>query len=216
MEMSIRPFAMHPVLLVDQHPVACAGLAALIDRCDDFEICAIASTRNACFRCMQTATPDIIVMDIAINDIDGIELIRHFARMLPQAPILVFSALDEREYAPRAFTAGARGFLPKTATAEQLLGAMRDILAGNPVFPFSPTGDMPLEIAPDRECALSDRELELFRFLGKGFTTQKIAAVMQLSEHTVNAYRLQIKKKLGLDDFSKLVQQAVLWEDHQH
>lgn len=206
----------HSVMVVDQHRVACAGLASLINRCNDLEVCAIASTRNACFRCMQTITPDIVVMEIALNDIDGIELIRHFARMLPQTSVLVFSVLAEPAYAPRAYKAGARGFLPKTATPEQLLGTMRRILAGDLVFPGSIARTAALEIEPAHESMLSDRELELFRFIGKGYTTQNIAAIMQLSEHTINAYRLQIKKKLRLDSFSQLTQQAVLWEDHQY
>ena len=204
------------VMVVDHHRVACAGLAALIHRCDDLEVCAFASTRNACFRCMQTLHPDLVVMEIAINDIDGIELIKHFSRMLPRSPVLVFSALDEAAYAPRVLRAGARGFLPKTAAPEHLLGTMRRILAGQPAFSFPAAGDSTPHVEPDHEDRLSDRELELFRFLGKGYTTAKIAAVMQLSEHTVNAYRLQIKKKLRLDDLSQLVQQAVLWEDHQY
>ena len=136
--------------------------------------------------------------------------------MLPQASVLVFSVLDELAYAPRVYKAGARGFLPKTATPEQLLGTMRRILAGDLVFPGQIARIVEVEVEPDHESMLSDRELELFRFIGKGFTTQKIAAVMQLSEHTINTYRLQIKNKLRLDDFSQLIQQAVLWEDHQY
>ena len=167
---------------------------------------------------MQIVHPNLIVMEISINDIDGIELIRHFTRMLPQAPILVFSALDPREYAARACHAGARGFLPKTASREQLLETMRAILRGIPDIPIPgrnaahPTRT----IKPHLEPVLSDREIELFRFLGKGYPTRKIAEVMQLSEHTVNAYRLHIKQKLHLEDFSQLIQQAVIWEDHQY
>ena len=206
----------HSVLVVDQHWVACAGLSALINRCEDLTVCAIATTRNACFRCMQTLAPDLIVMEIAINDIDGIELIRHFTRMLPHTPVLVFSVLEESAYAPRVFKAGARGFLPKTATPDQLQEAMHHILAGHPVFPRQMAGQEPPTVECNREGMLTDRELELFRFMGKGYPTQKIAAVMQLSEHTVNTYRLQIKNKLRLDDFSQLIQQAILWEDHQY
>ena len=204
------------VLLVDRQPVACAGLAALINSCKDFEVCATASSRTACFRCMQTTSPDIIVMDIAINDIDGIELIRHFSTLLPQSPILVFSTLDEQEYAPRVYRAGARGFLPKTSSPEQLLTAMRHILAGQRVFSCQVNQNAPPRSRPAPGAMLTDREIELFRFMGRGFSTQKIAAVMQLSENTVNTYRLRIKNKLRLDDFSQLVQQAVLWEDHQY
>ena len=204
----------HSVLVVDQHWVACVGLSALINRCNDLSVCGLASTRNACFRCMQTLHPELIVMEIAINDIDGIELIRHFTRMLPLAPVLVFSALDESTYAPRVFRAGARGFLPKTVPPEQLLATMRNILAGASVTSGQMAGNEAL--ARDDENMLTDRELELFRFIGKGYTTPKIAAVMQLSEHTINTYRLQIKKKLRLDDFSQLIQQAILWEDHQY
>lgn len=208
--------AKHQVLLVDPHPVTCAGLAALIGRSHDLEVCATAATRMACFRCMQILAPDLIVMDTAIPDMDGLELIRHFRQMLPRAPLLVFSSMEERKYAPRASKAGAAGFLPKTTAPEQLLAAMRAILTGGQIFSTPLPADAAPGGKPEREALMSDRELELFRFLGKGYTTQKIAAVMQLSEHTVNAYRLQIKKKLRLDDFSQLIQQAVIWEDRQH
>ena len=204
------------VVLVDQHPVACAGLAALINRSCDFLVCAMALTRTECFRCMRTTDPDLIVMDIAIGDMDGFELIRHFSRMLPNAPILIFSSLEEQEYAPRVYRAGAQGFLPKTATPEELLHAMREILRGRKFFHSPPIAAPQQNHPPDPLDALSDRELELFRFLGKGYPTGRIAEAMQLSENTVNAYRVQIKKKLHLQDFSMLVRQAITWEDHQH
>jgi DNA-binding NarL/FixJ family response regulator len=155
-------------------------------------------------------------MDPAFNDMDGIELIRQFTRMRPRSPILVVSAIDAHDYLPRIFRAGARGFLPKTTSPKRLLAAMRRILAGHRVFPFPGTGTTLRGPGKNGMGVLSDRELELFRFLGKGFTTQKIAEVMQLSEHTVHIYRLQIKNKLGLGDLSRLTQQAILWEDQQH
>ena len=206
----------HSVVLVDQHPVTYTGIVALINRSADFEVCALASTRTDCFRCMQTTNPDLIVMDIAIGDMDGFELIRHFTRMLPDAPILVFSALEEPAYAPRVYRAGAQGFLPKTAAPEELLHAMRAILAGQNYFRDPALSAPRHALPPSLLDLLSDRELELFRFLGKGYPTGRIAEAMQLSEHTVNAYRVQIKKKLHLDDFSMLIRQAIAWEDVQH
>lgn len=173
-------------------------------------------TRADCFRCMQSSTAELIVMEIAIGDMDSFELIRHFAQMLPNTPILVFSTLSEQAYAPRVFRAGAQGFLSKTATLEELLQAMREVLAGRLVFRDPAIAQPQHKSRPDPLAVLSDRELELFRFLGMGYPTGQIAAAMQLSENTVNVYRVQLKKKLHLPNHSMLVRQAIAWEDHQH
>ena len=155
-------------------------------------------------------------MEIAIGDMDSLELIRHFAQMLPNTPIPVFSTLSEQAYAPRVFRAGAQGFLSKTATLEELLQAMREVLAGRLVFRDPAIAQPQHKSRPDPLAVLSDRELELFRFLGMGYPTGQIAAAMQLSENTVNVYRVQLKKKLHLPNHSMLVRQAIAWEDHQH
>ena len=202
-------------MVVDQHPLTCKGLVSLINRCNDLEVCATASTRKACFHCMRTATPDLVVTELAFGDIDGIELIRHLTTMMPKSPLMVFSVMDEQVYAPRVYRAGARGFLPKSSPPGQLLDAMREILAGNLYFPCQISEIPPRKTEANPGTLLSDRELELFRFIGKGYPTRKLAEAMQLSEHTVNTYRLQIKTKLRLDHHAQLVQQAAIWEDRQ-
>lgn len=203
------------ILLLDPHPIVCAGWAELIHRCLDQTVCGAASTRKSCLHAIQTTHPDLLIVDPAIADMDGLELIRHFSRIRPGVPILVVSAFTQQDYLMRLQAAGIQGFLPKTASPPRLLSAIRAVLAGRRVFPrTNRRGPSPNPMTAGCH-ALSDRELELFRFWGKGYTTQKIAEVMQLSEHTVHVYRLQIKKKLGLKDLSLLTREAVLWEDRQ-
>ncbi|MDD2239965.1 MAG: response regulator transcription factor [Kiritimatiellae bacterium] len=204
------------IVLIDPHPVVCTGWEAIIRRCRTLTVCASASTRKDAFHLTRTESPDLVIMDPTLEDMDGLELIHHFTHHLPHSPILVVSAIELRDYLARLRVAGTHGFLPKTSSPRQLLAAIRSILSGRRAFPRpSPPATGTKATCPSLE-NLSDREIELFRFIGKGYTTQKIAEVMQLSEPTLHVYRIQIKKKLGLKDLALLTQQAILWEGQQH
>ena len=204
------------IMLVDQHPVSLSGWVALIQHCKDMEICASSSSRAECISAIHSFQPDLVVVDPTLPDMDAIELIRLIAQRLPHARILVCTAMDLNEYAHRMREAGASAFLPKTTPPVHLLSSIRTLLTGQPDtlhdFRLPPSNSSALSYV---NC-LSDRELELFRFLGKGYPTPQIAEAMQLSEHTVHAYRLRIKKKLGLADTAQLAQLAIAWEERQH
>lgn len=210
---SLLQAALCEVLIVDPYPVFCAGIVAHLVRQGNFSLCGTVVSGKQCFRRLNGFDPGLIILEPAIPDCDGLELIRQLSRSRPRSPILVFSLLDEREYAPRVFRAGARGFVHKTMAAVQLRNAACAVRAGRTYFrdPVDRnTCNNGNSVSP---VALNDRELEIFRFLGKGYTTHHIAEIMGLSAYTVHTYRLKIKRKLRMDS-AQLMRQATLWEDH--
>ena len=201
------------ILLVEPYPAVSRGLTSWLTRQAQLEVIGVAATRDECLQWLHRPHPDLIIMEPAIRDCDGLKLVWLFSKFHHQTPILVFSVLDEKEYAPRLFRSGACEFLPKSASPEKLLSTVKTVLSGQARSDPVASGNARTFSEAPRDL-LSDRELELFRFLGKGYTTQHIAEVMHLSEYTVHAYRLRIKRKLRLGDLSHLMQQAVLWENH--
>jgi DNA-binding NarL/FixJ family response regulator len=166
--------------------------------------------------------PEIAIADISLKGPDGIELIKHLKTRLPGLPVLVLSIHDESIYAPRALRAGARGYIMKQEATENVLVAVRRVLSGEVYLSdrmankmlqqFVGTGGGGLNFPVDR---LSDRELEVFRLIGQGHGTRRIAEELHLSVKTVESYREHIKEKMTLGDASELVRYAIQWMEQE-
>jgi DNA-binding NarL/FixJ family response regulator len=162
--------------------------------------------------------PDIVLLDLMLQRGDGISLIKQLSTVYPKLPILVISMHAESLYAARVVRAGAKGYLMKREAVGKVLAAIRQILAGrfylsaemqsNLLQAYGKRGENVVASPFER---LSDRELEVFRLLGEGAGTRKIAEQLNLSLNTVQSHRAGIKKRLGLKDTTELLQHAIRW-----
>ena len=206
------------VFVIDDHPIVREGLTQLINREPDLTVCGTAEDIYEALKAMQTLKPDIALADISLKGADGIELIKNLKIRMPALPVLVLSIHDESIYAPRALRAGARGFIMKQEATENVLLALRRVLSGEIYLSKRMANKMLQQFVGAPGTAqkfsidrLSDRELEVFRLIGQGHGTRRIAEELRLSVKTVESYREHIKEKMTLSDASELVQHAIQW-----
>ena len=210
------------ILLVDDHPMTREGLAAIINRQVDLEVCGEASSPAEAMSALTKLQPDLMLTDMTMPGRSGIEFIKDVHTTWPGLPMLVLSMHDEMLYAERALRAGARGYLMKDAGSAKVLEVIRLILGGQSYV--SPqmsarlldavTGRRPRGSTSPIE-KLSDREFEVFRLLGSGMTTKEVAKALNLSPKTVDVHRGRIKEKLQLKDATSLLHHAVRWVEAQ-
>jgi DNA-binding NarL/FixJ family response regulator len=206
------------VFVVDDHPIVRQGLALLINRESDLTVCGEAEDAQAAMRLLATAQPDVMVVDISLNGPDGLDLLKDIRARCPDLPVLILSMHDESIYAERALRAGAQGYIMKQEATEKVLVALRRILSreiyvseriANRMlqrYIGSPTAGTVSSIAD-----LTDRELEVFRLIGEGHSTRRIAEELHISVKTVESYQAHIKEKLSLRSARELVQHAIQW-----
>jgi len=204
------------VLIVDDHPIVRQGLSQLINAEDDLEVCGNAATVEEALQSLGESYPDVVIVDLSLAHSDGLELIKEIRSETRHLPVLVLSMHDENMYAERLLSAGANGYIMKQAAADQLLIALRRVLAGG-VYVSEHLGSSMIErfAGNDRKKAsnpierLSNRELQVLNLIGRGKTTREVAENLTLSVKTVESHRQRIKKKLNLQTSAQLVQFAV-------
>ncbi|MCX8044502.1 MAG: response regulator transcription factor [Desulfobacterota bacterium] len=206
------------VLIIDDHPLIRHGITRLVQEEDDVTICGEAEDAADALAAIERSQPDIVVLDIMLKTVNGLDLITTIRDRFPDLPILILSMHDETLYAERALRAGAQGYVMKQDSPEKLIEAIRRVLDGQLYLSESMTARMLKKIASgssDQEISpfdlLSARELEVFRLIGKGTATRDIAAQLGVSVKTVDAHRANIKKKLELKSGAELVQRAIKW-----
>ena len=206
------------MLIVDDHPITRAGLVQLINHQPDLEVCGEADTASKALSGLTVCNPDIAVIEIALPDKSGLELIKDMTALRPRLPILVMSRHDESLYAERALRAGARGYVTKRESGEKLMGAIRRVGSGN-IYLSESMSDQILQLFSGRHSGrarsplrqLSDREFEVFELTGAGLSTQEIAKKLHLSAKTVKAHRANVKRKLNLKTMAELISYAARW-----
>jgi len=210
------------VFVVDDHPIVRQGLALLINRESDLTVCGEAEDAQTAMQAVATVKPDILVVDISLNGPDGLDLLKDVRMRHPELPVLILSMHDESIYAERALRAGAQGYIMKQEATEKVLVALRRILSGE-IYVSERIANRMLQRyigsrsigRPSSIADLTDRELEVFRLMGQGVETRKIAEMLNLSLKTVQAYCARIKEKLSLNNATELLREAVRWEDRQ-
>jgi DNA-binding NarL/FixJ family response regulator len=203
------------VFLVDDHPMVREWLGNLINRQPDLELCGeAASAPEACGK-VAAAAPDIAVVDITLENGSGLELIKDLRVLCPRMAVMVLSMHDESLYAERAIRAGAKGYLVKKETTKKILMVIREVLEGR-LFVSGRFGEGIIEGVKDNDDPLaepiqklSDRELEVFRMIGRGMKTREIGESLHISMKTVQVYCARIKEKLHLADATELIRQAM-------
>jgi DNA-binding NarL/FixJ family response regulator len=211
------------VFIVDDHPLVREGLTNLINGQDDLVVCGDAKDSAGVIRGFTKAQPDIAVIDISLENESGLELIKRLHQQFSHVALIVLSMHDEALYAERSLRAGARGYVMKHETSKSVLACIRRVLEGGVYVSERIVKRMALKLTSSRKPIitspverLSDRELEIFRLLGQGRTTSQIAADLNLSLKTVQAYCARAKEKFGVASLTELLHAAIRWDDSSH
>jgi len=198
------------LLVVDDHAIVRSGIRRLLSERADIEVLEAASGEDA-LRAVQEQPADLIVLDLNLPGLGGLELLRRLARMAPKSPILIFSQHAEAIYATKALEAGARGFVSKNAMPEEFLEAVDAILAGGTAVEKSVQREMAMrDLAEDAYLKpLTERDIEILRLLAAGNSLSEIAAKLGVAYKTVANTLSRIKEKLGVAQTSELIRIAI-------
>lgn len=205
------------VLLVDDHAVVRQGLRALIEAEGDIVVVGEAENGRQAVALTKKRLPDVVVMDVAMPGMNGLEATRQIVKNVPSSKVLVLTSYGDDDYVSQLLEAGATGYLVKQTAATDLLRAIREVRAGNTFF--SPTiakrlrqhdretflGSQP----PNRLAKLTSREAEVLQLVAEGFANKQIAAELSISIKTVEKHRQQAMNKLNIHDVAGLTRYAI-------
>ncbi len=199
------------VLLVDDHAVVREGYRRLLEQTEDIRVLAEAGNGEDAYRLFCELRPKVVVMDISLPRISGIEVTRRMVARDPAARILVFSMHEDVVFASRALAAGARGYIAKSAAPEVLVEAIRRIAVGQSFVDHEMAQKLALQRVgsdPDPVSVLTEREFEVFRLLAQGQPVAEIARILNLTAKTVANHQSALRQKLGVDNAAQLVRLA--------
>ena len=194
------------VLLVDDHPVVRAGLSAVLNTGDDIDVVAQAGTGREALEVLASTQVDVVVSDIQMPQMDGVELTAELGRM-GCPPVLILTTFDTENLIVAAMNAGAQGYLLKDAPPEELTRAVRAVNEGRPVMSDQVTVALTRRLTQPRT-SLSARELEILQAVATGHTNKEIAQELFISQATVKTHLVHIFDKLGVDNRTSAVAKA--------
>ncbi len=203
------------IFLIDDHPIVREGMERMIDREPDMEVCGNSDGEDDTLNQLLQAKPEVVVLDLSLGNSSGFDLIHTIQHQLPKATIIVLSMHDENLYAERTLRAGAAGYIMKQEAPSKVLNAIRKVAAGHVYVSeqiskrllkglVKPVPDSPL-------AALSDREFQVFQYIGEGLSHQDIADRLNLSIKTIESHVERIKNKLALKSGRELLRRAMEW-----
>jgi DNA-binding NarL/FixJ family response regulator len=206
------------LLLVDDHSVVRQGLRMLLSAEPDFEIVGEATSGRQAFQVVEQLAPDVIIMDLAMPLLNGMEATRQIASKFPASKVIALSSYQDTEHVRQALACGAAGYVLKNAAASDLVEAVREVNKGEAYFSpivarriqrmHTSLGQTPEEpVTPPVE--LSRREAEVLQLIAEGFPNKLIADELQLSVKTVEKHRQSLMEKLNLHCIADLVRHAV-------
>ena len=204
------------ILIVDDHPLVRTGFAQLIGDCPDLEVCCEAADMAEALRLIDNSSPDLAIIDLSLAGGSGLDLIERIKSRNPDILMLVASMHDETLYAERVLAAGARGYINKQEAQENIIRAIRQVLAGKVYLSEAMTERLLNGLVDVRDEKrdierLSNRELQVFELIGQGVPVSQIANQLNLSIKTIETHQANIKKKLGLGSAHELNQRAIRW-----
>jgi DNA-binding NarL/FixJ family response regulator len=206
------------VLLVDDHKIMRDGIKAILCRGDEFRVVGEAESGPDAVQSVKRHHPDLVLMDIGLPGLNGVETTAEILRFHPECKIVILSMYDDENSVVSAIRSGARAFILKKASDNDLLEALRMVARGGAYL--SPQvsdrllsriqkGDLESRPAPSALEVLSPRELQVLRLVAEGKTSKEIAVLLDLREQTVRSYRKTMMKKLGVNNVAGLTQLAL-------
>jgi DNA-binding NarL/FixJ family response regulator len=208
------------IFLVEDHPVFRDGLCKLLSAEDDLTVCGEAGDAGKALKSIIKLKPDLAVVDLGLPGKSGLELIKEIRALKIAIKLLVVSMFDEALYAQRVLRAGGDGYVMKQADPQEIVLAIRDVLAGHihvseDVFARGSAKQTP-EKKPGALDQLTDSELEVLELLGHGKSAQEISGQVGLSVSLVNTHTKSIQRKLKLQSLNALIGYAVSWLEDSH
>jgi DNA-binding NarL/FixJ family response regulator len=187
------------------------GLAVRIGASRDMEVCGEASDAAEALELLASTNPHLVIVDLALKDSHGLDLIKDIRRRGDEPKILVISAYDETFFAERALRAGAQGYINKQELRGKINDAIHAVLSKDMTRRMMEQAINVLRREARGVEGLTDREIVVFEMIGRGTSTRKIAEQLGLSVHTIETHREKIRAKLGLENSAELMQRAVQW-----
>jgi DNA-binding NarL/FixJ family response regulator len=208
----------HDVLLVDFSKLMRDGMRAILERDSEFRVVGEAESGTDAVQLCKTTHPELVIMDMGLPGMNGIEATIEILRHCPQTQVLIVSSYDDENAVLSAIRSGARGFLLKRASSDDLIDALRTVALGGSYLssPVSDrllrriqSGEMQLRTSLAPVDKLSPREQQVLRLIADGKTSKDIAVLLDLGEQTVRTYRKTLMKKLGVNNVAGLTQMVL-------
>jgi two-component system response regulator NreC len=202
------------ILVVDDHTIMRDGIRALLSLHDDIEVVGEASEGKEALDKAQELMPDVVIMDIAMPGMDGLEATRRIRKKHPKIKVLVLTQHDNKEYIISVIKAGASGYVPKRALGSELVSAIRAVQQGDSfLYPSAAAALIEDYLLQAREeepyDQLTAREREVLKLIAEGYTSKEIADMLFLSLKTILGHRSKIMEKLNLHNRTELIKYAM-------
>ncbi|HKY62077.1 MAG TPA: response regulator transcription factor [bacterium] len=217
--MKAETTAQPKVLVVDDHPIVRHGMVLLLKHSRQFKVCGEAASPAETSEKVASSAPDLLLIDLFLGGVIAIDTIRQLRRSHPELGILVISMQNEAFYAQKALDAGADGYIVKEEASDRILHALRRVAEGKTYISFPVLKKMLYRYAEDRKAPekdavlrLSDREFQVFRMMGEGLGTRRIAEELGVGIKTIETYCTRLKKKLDLKNATELLRHALAWQ----
>jgi len=200
------------VLIADSHPIVRLGIKQVLSTASDFEVIGDVSSTSELFRTLEKVSPDVVMLEMDIPEINGIATLRKIKQEFPSTKVLMYSGQSEDVYALSTIRAGAFGYLSKTADVDYIISAIKKVAEGNMFI----TNELAQRLAFDEGTQkprrffrkLSTREVEVLKLLASGKRNKEVAEGLNLNEKTVSTYKARLMRKLNVDNLVDLLQQA--------
>lgn len=208
---------MKRIVIADHHPVIRKGISCMLKKSKEFSIVGKANNGDELFKCLKEQKPDILVMEIDMPQLHGINVLRSIKADYPETRVMIFSMHPEEIYALRSIKSGAAGYVPKTASTKVFLKALKQIAKGGiflnedltSTFTNRNVGE---SSAISRYKKLSSREIEVLNLLSSGKRNKDIANALNINEKTVSTYKTRLLKKLKVDNLADLINQSRMFQ----
>jgi DNA-binding NarL/FixJ family response regulator len=200
------------VLIADNHPIVRMGIDRVLSSASGFQVVDTAGTTTELFKKLEKVTPDVIILEMDIPEINGIATLRKLKQEYPDIKVLIYSGQSEDVYALSTIRAGAFGYLSKAADLDYIISAVKKVGEGNMFI----TNELAQRLAFDEGTQkprrffrkLSTREVEVLKLLASGKRNKEVAQGLNLNEKTISTYKARLMKKLNVDNLVDLLQQA--------
>ena len=210
---------MHPlrILIADDHEVVREGMRALIEHEPGWQVCGTATNGQEAVDAAKKLKPEVVVLDMTMPGLDGLEALRHIKRALPNTEVVIFSAYHSEEVIEQLFDAGAKSYIQKSDAGRHLVAAIKSLAEHKPFFTpeisqllfakFFSAGACKKQSGPEH--SLTEREREIVRLLAEGHSNKEVASRLGVSIRTAETHRATLMRKLDIDSLAGLVRYAI-------